>query len=83
MHKTKELHLNTHLKNAPLFSSLNNEQLNILYDAGHIKGFAKDCIIFFQRDPGDTFYIVVSGRVKITLLNEDGKEIILSILLLH
>lgn len=80
MYETKEFHLHTYLKKVPLFSNLSNKQLNIVYDVGQIKRFVKNCIIFYQRDPGDTFYIVVSGRIKITLLNEDGKEIILSIL---
>lgn len=80
MNGTREIYFNTQLKSVPLFSNLSNRQLDILYKAGVIKKFTKGDVIVYQDDPGDTFYIVVSGRVKVTLLNEDGKEIILSIL---
>lgn len=80
MNGTREIYFNTQLKSVPLFSNLSNRQLDILYKAGVIKKFTRGDVIVYQDDPGDTFYIVVSGRVKVTLLNEDGKEIILSIL---
>lgn len=80
MNGTREIYFNTQLKSVPLFSNLSNRQLDILYKAGVIKKFTKGDVIVYQDDPGDTFYIGVSGRVKVTLLNEDGKEIILSIL---
>ena len=80
MNKAKEIYVNTHLKKVPLFGNLTDRQLGILYTAGIIKQFAKGCVIVRQNDPGNTFYIVVSGRAKVTLLNEDGKEIVLSIL---
>ena len=75
-----ETNIYLHLKNVPLFNNLTNEQLKILFGAGITKRFPKDRLIFYQHDPGDTFYIVVTGKVKITLLNEDGKEIVLSLL---
>lgn len=37
-------------------------------------------MVIYQDNPGDTFYIVISGRANVTLLNEDGKEIVLSTL---
>ncbi len=73
-------HLSKYLVTVPLFRNLDSEHLAILCDTGSVKSFNKSYSIFFQGDSGDTFYIVLSGRVKITLLNEDGKEIILSVL---
>lgn len=64
----------------PLFSSLNASQLDILYKTGLIRNYQKGSIIVQQNAPGDTFYIVISGRAKVTLLNEDGKEIVLAVL---
>lgn len=80
MLETAESYLKKYLENVPLFCSLNDEHLGILYNAGNVKEFNKNITIFHQGSPGDTFYVIVSGRVKITLLSEDGKEIILSIL---
>ncbi len=80
MIETNESSIKKYLENVPLFCSLNNEHLGLLYKAGNVKQFKKNFTIFHQSSSGDTFFVVVSGRVKITLLSEDGKEIILSIL---
>lgn len=80
MLEATESSLIKNLGNVPLFCSLNDEQLGLLCKVGNIKEYNKDFIIFNQGSIGEKFFIVVSGRVKITLLNEDGKEIILSIL---
>lgn len=80
MDKAQKLYVNTHLKKVSLFSNLTDRQLGMLYTAGIIKQFAKGCTIVKQNEPGNTFYIVISGRAKVTLLNEDGKEIVLSVL---
>ena len=80
MRDVKEVLLNTQLKSVPLFSNFSDKQLDLLYKVGVIKRFEKGCIVIYQDSHGDTFYIVVSGRAKVTLLNEDGKEIVLSTL---
>ena len=74
------MQLKIYLKNVPLFCNLNDTQISILSRIGNIAPFKKGRIIVHQKGIGDTFYIVVSGRVKVTLLNEDGREIVLSIL---
>lgn len=78
--KGEGIQLKAHLKQVPLFSSFSDEQFDILSKTGFVKKFAKGCLIVNQDDPGDTLYIVISGNVKVTLLNEDGKEIVLSFL---
>ena len=80
MNGAREIYFNTQLKSVPLFSNLSNRQLDILYKAGVIKKFTRGDVIVYQDDPGDTFYIVVSGSVRVTLLNENGSEIVLSVL---
>lgn len=72
--------LNSYLKKIPLFSSFSNDQLGLLYRAGLTKNYPKGSTIVSQHDPGDTFYIVVSGRVKVSLLHEDGNEVVLYVL---
>lgn len=72
--------LSSYLKKIPLFSNFNNDQLDLLYKAGLTKNYPKGSILVSQHGPGDTFYIVISGRVKVTLLHEDGNEIVLYIL---
>lgn len=68
------------LKGVPLFSSLSEGQLDAITRTGAIRRYPKGHIVVQQSNPGDTFFIVVSGCVKVTLLSKDGKEIILSVL---
>lgn len=70
----------SYLKKIPLFSNFNSDQLDLLYKAGITRNYPKGSTIVSQRGPGDTFYVVVSGRVKVTILHEDGNEIVLHIL---
>jgi CRP-like cAMP-binding protein len=39
--------------------------------------FARDEVIYLRGDPGTAFYVIVTGKVKITLTSPDGKELIL------
>ena len=80
MNNAKNTQLKTHLKGVPLFSSLTDDQLAVLAQTGVIRKFAKGQVIVNQSSPGDTFYIVISGHVKVALLHEDGREIVLSLL---
>lgn len=80
MNEERKTQLNIHLKEVPLFNHLSNWQINILAKTGAIRDFPRGKIVVRQDELGDTFYIVVSGRVKVTLLNENGREIVLSIL---
>jgi CRP/FNR family transcriptional regulator len=44
------------------------------------QSFDKRALIFNEGDPSDWFWIVASGKVKITKISQDGKEIILEII---
>jgi len=45
-----------------------------------LKKFKKECIILMETDVGDSLFIISKGRVKISRLSDDGKEVILAIL---
>lgn len=40
--------------------------------------YPKGNILFYDGDPGNAIYIVVHGRVKICLNNEEGREVVLA-----
>jgi CRP/FNR family transcriptional regulator, cyclic AMP receptor protein len=42
------------------------------------RSYPKGNLLFYQGDPADGIYIVISGRVKLCLMNEDGREVILA-----
>ena len=42
--------------------------------------FPKDGVVLLAEEEGDTLFIIVKGKVKVTSLAEDGREVIFSIL---
>ncbi len=68
------------LKSISLCESMNDTEIKNIAEHCQIKKFTKKNIVFMEQDPGNMFYIIYSGKVKITKLNNDGNEVILSIL---
>jgi CRP/FNR family cyclic AMP-dependent transcriptional regulator len=68
------------LKNFPLFKGVPEADLRALAERAVTRSYPKQAIIVNEGDEeGDSLYLIVSGRVKIYLADEDGKELILSI----
>ncbi len=68
------------LRKINIFSHLRDREVDKLLEVVEEKDFTKDSVILTQDDLGDTLFIIVRGKVKIVLLSEEGKEIILSTL---
>lgn len=68
------------LKNVPLFSDFSEEELDKLLAISKEKTYPKDSIIFQRDEIGNFFFLICSGKVKVILETEEGKEGILSIL---
>ena len=41
---------------------------------------ARDQIVYSQGDPADSVFYIASGRVKVTVVSEEGKEAVVAIL---
>jgi len=67
-------------REVPLFADLDDADLESLIAVATRRKFSKDAVIFFEHDPGDSLFMILSGRVKVTILSDDGREIILSVL---
>jgi len=67
------------LKQAILFSALNEEELAKLAQLAGKRSFSAGETIFWEGDPSDWFYIVVEGKVKIAKYASSGKELIVTI----
>ncbi len=67
-------------RRVPLFSGLEDDDLQSLISATTRRKFPKDGVVFFEHDLGDALFMIVSGRVKVTILSDDGREIILAVL---
>jgi len=68
------------LKRVPLFESLPEVELAHFAELTREKTYPKGSVILFENDRGDSLYLVASGQVKVVLIGEDGREVILSAL---
>ncbi len=68
------------LKNIPLFNTLNDSEIKEITPYFSSSSFKKKDVIFSEGDPSEWLYIVTGGKVKITKLSQDGKEIILELI---
>jgi CRP/FNR family cyclic AMP-dependent transcriptional regulator len=70
----------TLLRNVPLFAGLDDAQLKVLARVIVRMGFGRNTTIIRAGDPTDTLYIVINGRLKVLLCDDQGREVILSLL---
>jgi len=68
------------LVTSAIFSKISDRDLDAIKQAAVKKIYPKNTIILSEGDLTDSLYIVASGKVKVTIIDEHGKEIILSIL---
>ena len=68
------------LRQVALFDCLGDPELEALSELTFSRTFDKDQLIILAEASGDTLFIICSGQVKISLIHEDGKEFILSLL---
>ncbi len=68
------------LREVPIFTELNDEDLNLIMEMTVRRAYPKNTMIVIEEDRGDTLYIIESGSVKITRHDEEGREIIPAIL---
>lgn len=66
------------LKTVSLFQDLNDEELKIVASRFREREYVKHEIVFFEEDTGNYMYIVQEGRVKVSRLLPNGKEMILA-----
>jgi CRP-like cAMP-binding protein len=65
------------LRKVPLFSSLSIQDLNEIISISRQKTYVKGDVIINQGDEGSLLFVLLSGTVKISLLDSHGKEIII------
>src|SRR5436309_14813918 len=64
------------LKDVPLFALLDDEETAVLAGQVELKRFAQRQRIYKIGEPGGQAYVMVSGQVRITTVDEDHQEIV-------
>lgn len=68
------------LRRVPLFAQLSDDDLTRVAAMVRERPYPRHSVIVFEDDPGDALFIVAAGRVKVVLIGEDGREVILAVL---
>jgi len=66
------------LEDVAIFSGLNPTELELLEHHMVTRSFKKNTIIINEGDEASTFFIIITGAIKVFLSNEEGKEIIIN-----
>ena len=66
------------LRNVPLFALLDDDELAVLAAQVDLKHFAPRQRIYKLGDPGGRAYVLISGRVSVTTVDEDQQEVVVS-----
>ena len=69
-----------YLRQISIFSELESEFLEEIYKISRVRKYEKGRIIFMEGEPGEAFFYIKSGLVKISKLSRDGREHILHVL---
>ena len=64
------------LKHVPLFELLDDEEAAILAAQVELKKFAPRQRIYKMGDPGQHAYVMISGTVQVTTVDEDHQEVV-------
>jgi CRP-like cAMP-binding protein len=68
------------LATVPLFNGLQRDEIQRFAELTRERSYPKGSVILFQDDPGDALFVLRAGRVKVVLIGEDGREVILGVL---
>ena len=68
------------LKGVPLFSSFSDVQLGQLLSCVQHRSYPRNAFILRAGEETDALYIILSGRVKVLIPDEEGHEVILSMI---
>jgi len=68
------------VRKVSLFADLGESDVRDIASLARFKTYPKDHLLFDRGEEGEEFLIVVDGRLKIIFLNEDGRELTLTIL---
>ena len=68
------------LNNIPIFIDLDEDELKDVEASCTPRNYPKSSMIILEEEFGDIVFLIITGTVKITRVNDEGKEVILSLL---
>src|SRR5438477_12964353 len=68
------------LKAVPFFTQLSEGEIELVRSLAAEKHYPKNAVVLTEGEMGDSLYMIQSGKVKVFIGDENGREIILKIL---
>lgn len=68
------------LKAVPFFTQLNDRELEVVRAVASERTYAKNAVVLTEGEMGDSLYMIQSGKVRVVIGDEEGRELILKIL---
>jgi CRP/FNR family cyclic AMP-dependent transcriptional regulator len=68
------------LKAVPFFTQLSDRELDVVRAVATEKSYPKNAVVLTEGEMGDSLFMIQTGKVKVFIGDEDGREIILKIL---
>jgi hypothetical protein len=68
----------TRLQATPIFSFLSPEECRRVAGLMQVERYSRGTVLFRQGDPGDKFYVILSGQIRVWAREPDGKARLLN-----
>jgi len=68
------------LKSVPLFSAMAHDQLSALANCATLRRYPRSTLILRAGEETDGLYVMLSGRAKVLIPDDEGHEVILAVL---
>jgi CRP/FNR family cyclic AMP-dependent transcriptional regulator len=68
------------LKAVPFFTRLSDRELEVVRSVASERTYPKNAVVLTEGEMGDSLYMIQSGKVKVVIGDEEGRELILKIL---
>jgi CRP-like cAMP-binding protein len=66
------------LRNVPIFADLEEKDLLKVVKLGTSQKYKKGNIVVLEQESGAALFVIITGKVKVVRMDEDGREVILS-----
>jgi CRP/FNR family cyclic AMP-dependent transcriptional regulator len=60
------------------FAHLDEQSLRGLAPGGAVRSYPRNVVVVSEGDPTDSLYVVMSGRVKVFVADENGREVVVN-----
>lgn len=77
--KDRDAQFRSAAESSPILAGVGSKELDELAGMALCHEYPKNNILFYQGDPTGAIFLVITGKVKLTLMNEEGREVVVAL----